>query len=80
MDRNKYFIFSDESGRWADPKCNFYVRSWIKITEERYLYLKGLWQQKKLPHPTKPSLIKNSNRITEILIKKNLKLFLLLLN
>ena len=43
MDRNKYFIFSDESGRWADHKCNFYVRSWIKITEERYLYLKGLW-------------------------------------
>jgi|GEM_PF-1915494 hypothetical protein len=70
MDRNKYFIFSDESGRWADPKCNFYVRSWIKITEERYLYLKGLWQQKKLPHPTKPSLIKNSNRITEILNKE----------
>jgi hypothetical protein len=66
MDREKYFIFSDESGSWSNPKCGFYIRSWIKISEERYLYLKGLWQQKKLPSPTKSSLIKNSNGISKI--------------
>ncbi|HQH20388.1 MAG TPA: DUF3800 domain-containing protein [Candidatus Pacearchaeota archaeon] len=67
MKNNKYFIFSDESGSWSNRKCNFYIRSWVKITEERYLYLKGLWQQKKLPSPTKQSLIKNSNGISKIL-------------
>lgn len=67
MEDNKYFIFSDESGSWSNTNCDFYVRSWIKITEERYLYLKGLWQQKKLPAPTKQSLVKNSSKIAEIL-------------
>lgn len=73
MKNNKYFIFSDESGSWSNRKCNFYIRSWVKITEERYLYLKGLWQQEKLPSPTKQSLIKNSNGISEILNNENFK-------
>ena len=35
MERVKFFIFSDESGSWHDPK-DIYVRSWIAITESEY--------------------------------------------
>jgi len=68
---NNFFIFSDEVGSWANEKCNFYIRSWVKISEEKYLYLKVLWNTKKLPDPTFSSLLKNSNRIVDILDKEN---------
>ncbi|HQK58747.1 MAG TPA: DUF3800 domain-containing protein [Candidatus Pacearchaeota archaeon] len=67
MENNKYLIFSDESGCWSDRKCDFYIRSWIKIAEERYLYLKGLWETRKLPNPTKKSLLKKNGGISKIL-------------
>lgn len=71
----KYFIFSDESGRWADGECKFYLRSWIKINETRYFYLKGLWIKNKLPDPTNLSLLKNSNKIADILNTENFEFF-----
>lgn len=61
----KYYIFSDECGSWSNLKDKFYFRSWIKIPEDRYLYLKGLWMQKNLPNLTASSLLKNSSSIVE---------------
>lgn len=71
----KYFIFSDESGSWSNKSDRFYVRSWIKIKEADYLYLEGLWKNKKLPEPTENSLLKNSKGISDELNKKNFKFF-----
>lgn len=34
----KYLIFSDESGKWNEG--NYYVRSWVKITPEKYNFLR----------------------------------------
>lgn len=67
----KYFIFSDECGSWANHECKFYLRAWIKIDEARYLYLKGLWSKDKLPSPSEKSLRKNSKKIADILNKEN---------
>jgi len=75
LEDKKYFIFSDESGSWSNPKCKFYIRSWIKIEEKQYLYFKGLWSQRKLPYPTYQSLLKNSNEIADILKNDNFKYF-----
>lgn len=71
----KYFIFSDESGSWSNRSDRFYVRSWIKIKETDYLYLEGLWKNKKFPKPTEGSLLKNSNGIADELNKKDFKYF-----
>jgi len=71
----KYFIFSDESGSWADKSDGFYVRSWIKLKEADYLYLEGLWKTKKFPKPTEDSLLKNSMGIADELNKKDFKYF-----
>ncbi len=35
----KYFVFSDESGSWSDSNAEYYVRSWIKITEGQHCLL-----------------------------------------
>jgi len=32
----KYLIFSDESGRWSSDEEEYYIRSWIRITQEQY--------------------------------------------
>lgn len=72
---NKYYIFSDESGSWANPQDKFYIRSWIKIREEDYLRLIGLWAQKKYPMPTKDTLLKNSNNIVDELNKIEFRYF-----
>lgn len=34
--KNKYFVFSDESGSWHDISCDAYVRSWIVVHESDY--------------------------------------------
>lgn len=72
---NKYFVFSDESGHWTNKKHKFYVRCWLKIDNERYLYLTGLWRQKKLPNITHSSLLKNSCKISDYLEKENFEFF-----
>jgi hypothetical protein len=66
-----YFIFSDESGSWGNRKDPFYVRSWIKIREDDFYRLVGIWETHKLPYPTKESLLKNSQGINEKLEKEN---------
>jgi len=33
--KSKFFVFSDESGSWHNPK-DIYVRAWIVITEDEY--------------------------------------------
>ncbi len=35
----EYYIFSDESGHWTHE--GFYIRSWVSLSEENYLKLKG---------------------------------------
>lgn len=72
---NKYYIFSDESGSWANPQDKFYIRSWVKIKEEDYLKLVGLWNQKKYPKPTESSLLRNSSNIVKELNKIEFKYF-----
>jgi len=71
----KYLIFSDESGSWSNKFDSFYVRSWIKIKEVDYLYLEGLWKNRKFPKPTEDSLLKNSNGIADELNKIDFKYF-----
>jgi hypothetical protein len=71
----KYFIFSDEAGSWSNRSDRFYVRSWLRIKEDDYLYIEGLWKTKKLPKPTEGSLLKNSNGISDELNKKNFNFF-----
>lgn len=71
----KYFIFSDESGSWSNKSDKFYVRSWIIIKERDYLYLEGLWKNKKFSKPSGNSLLKNSNNISDELGKLDFKYF-----
>jgi len=75
VNMGKYFIFSDESGSWANQSDKFYARAWIKVKEEDYLYLEGLWKTKKLPKPSEKSLLRNSNKISDELNKMNFKYF-----
>lgn len=75
MENNKYFIFSDEAGSWGSQHNQFYVRAWIKIQESDFHRLVGLWTTKKLPYPTKESLLKNSQDINNILKKEHLICF-----
>jgi len=63
----KYFIFSDEAGSWGNENNYFYVRSWVKTKEEDFYRLNGLWTTKKLPYPTKKSLLKNDQDISGVL-------------
>jgi len=72
---NKYYIFSDESGSWANPQDKFYIRSWVKVKEDDYLKLVGLWGKMKYPKPTHNSLLKNSNNIVGELNKIESKYF-----
>lgn len=42
-----YIVFSDESGRWSDPACDLYVRSFVIFKEEDYHRLVGYLKHKK---------------------------------
>lgn len=42
-----YIVFSDESGRWSDPSCDLYVRSFVIFKEEDYYRLVGYLKHKK---------------------------------
>lgn len=75
MEDNKYFIFSDEAGSWGNKSSQFYIRSWIKIKDSDFYRLVGVWETKKLPFPTKESLLKNSQEINNILEREHLVYF-----
>ena len=75
MEIDKYFIFSDESGSWGNENDPFYVRSWIKIKENDFYRLVGIWETKKYQLPTKESLLKNSSGISDVFKKENLVYF-----
>jgi len=75
MEIDKYFIFSDESGSWGSENDPFYVRSWIKIKENDFYRLVGIWETKKYQLPTKESLLKNSSGISDVFKKENLVYF-----
>jgi hypothetical protein len=68
---DKYFIFSDECGYWHNQEENsYYIRSWIKIPENRYYILKGIFDKEKLPYPSEKCLIKNEKGITELILNE----------
>lgn len=70
----KFYIFSDEAGHWSQAKIPFYCRSWILISEENYLFLSGLWENKKLEMPTEKSIL-NNDKLIDYFINKKTKFF-----
>ena len=58
--KDRYLIFSDESGSWNSAKCDYYIRTFFIIDENKYSILERKYSESaitKSKHPKDADLL-----------------------